>query len=246
MHKRTNSLLIAIGLFAAISLPSCSSSNDKYSEACQALGAKCSNSAQFDQMIKKHILLELEQRDDLLASIANNINQDLKSHRKDKFLVDLNTHIERPSLSLEIRTLHQLNKQKIYATDVLLDGGKKTLSRIFGSGEFEIRTDSTPNKGFTALLSVCSKYPDKLCRVMLTGEIDAVRAMSGEDDYRWRGWVDVTGYSVQLVDKSDISEALYSKLLFGVHKEIRSGRSQVLNEFIKQFFLQAQAEQSSK
>lgn len=231
MIKKIRLTFIFLGLISILNLLGCSSKSDMYADACKALSAECSNVREFDRVIKKAILDELEQRDELLVKSVNKININLKQHFKDKFLVDLTSHVGAPGRSLEWFKADQLSKQKIYGTDVFLGKAGKQLS-IFG-GEFQIRTDLTPNKGFTKLIEICSNYPDQLCKIQLTGEIDAVREKSGEGSHRWRGWIDITGYSVQAVDKATVLAIFYSDIRRSVFKEIDAGRSKSLGAFMR-------------
>ena len=231
MNNKMSLISKFICVLSVLGLTACSSQNDKYVEACKAFGETCSTDSQFDAVLKKRLFSEIERRDELLTKATVKINFALRKHMKTEFLVDLNRYEAWHGSSLGNFRVDQVSKKKVYAVGVPLHSLKQKL-KLFGQGDIEIRTDATPNKEFSKLLELCINFPDRLCKVHLIGEIDAVRSET-DGGTRWRGWIDITRYSVQEVTKSDVSRAIYFSLEQKVYKEIWSGQSKSIGEFLK-------------
>ena len=213
---------ILLTLFS-LTLVSCGFSENKYSIACKQLGYECKNQVEFDaKVIRGGIGIVINQFDSELETITTQINARVSEFSKKSFNVDIAQY---QPVMMSVRTqadrlvenLEKVDDKKIFADKVVYNAQKNTLINVWDmNDEIEVRNKSKDAK-LKSYLQNCTRIPNGLCRISLTGEITAVK---GENN--WKGWIDIKTFNGEPITKNDVSGLLRNQVAIEIRKAINS------------------------
>ena len=201
----------------------CSSANDKYATACANLNQKCKNEQEFRRALDKLVITQIDNKKSEILFAAKIIDSRFSRYQRSTFFVDIleySAGIEPWTLSTRLDDHSgKISKTKVFGHKQALLSKVTMIQNAYEYGsQITIRTDNTPEKSLSNVIELCKKLPEGFCEISYQGLVDAIYEKSDANSSKWRGWIDISSFTVHKVEPEKINSHLFNSLRRSVYE----------------------------